>query len=55
MQAQDLFIYPAEGQSEEQQSRDRFECHSWAVASQALIHPVRRKPRPGLFELPVAV
>ena len=30
-QAQDLFIYPAQGQSEEQQSRDRFECHSWAV------------------------
>ena len=30
-QAQDLFIYPAQGQTEEQQSRDRFECHSWAV------------------------
>ncbi len=28
---QDLFIYPSEGQSQEQQDRDRFECHSWAV------------------------
>lgn len=27
----DLFIYPKNGQSEEQQSRDRYECHSWAV------------------------
>ena len=29
--AQDMFIYPADGQSQEQQDRDRFECHSWAV------------------------
>lgn len=26
-----LFIYPKEGQSEEQQARDRYECHRWAV------------------------
>jgi hypothetical protein len=26
----DLFIYPKNGQSEEQQSKDRYECHSWA-------------------------
>ncbi|HEY1283457.1 MAG TPA: DUF6515 family protein [Steroidobacteraceae bacterium] len=26
----DLFIYPKNGQSEEQQGRDRYECHSWA-------------------------
>jgi len=25
-----LFIYPAAGQSEEQQARDRYECHRWA-------------------------
>jgi len=31
VRAQELFIYPAQGQNEEQQSRDRFECHSWAV------------------------
>jgi hypothetical protein len=26
-----LFIYPKEGQSEEQQAKDRYECHRWAV------------------------
>ena len=29
--AQDIYIYPAKGQSHEQQDRDRYECHSWAV------------------------
>lgn len=29
--AQDLFIYPSQGQSQEQQNRDQYECHSWAV------------------------
>ena len=28
---QDLFIYPQRGQSPEQQNRDRYECHGWAV------------------------
>lgn len=28
----DLFIYPRNGQSEEQQSKDRYECHTWAVS-----------------------
>jgi len=27
----DLFIYPARGQSEQQQADDRYECHSWAA------------------------
>jgi hypothetical protein len=31
VQGQELFIYPSKGQSTEQQSRDRYECHSWAV------------------------
>ena len=26
-----VYTYPVAGQSQEQQSRDRFECHSWAV------------------------
>ena len=26
----DVFIYPKNGQSEDQQSTDRYECHSWA-------------------------
>lgn len=30
VQQSDLFIYPKNGQSEEQQGRDRYECHSWA-------------------------
>jgi hypothetical protein len=29
--AQDLFVYPAKGQSEEQIGRDKEECHAWAV------------------------
>jgi hypothetical protein len=29
--ATDLMIYPAKGQSSEQQSRDQYECHRWAV------------------------
>jgi hypothetical protein len=27
---QDFFIYPKNGQSQEQQSQDRYECHAWA-------------------------
>jgi Family of unknown function (DUF6515) len=26
----DVFIYPKNGQSDEQQSRDKYECHKWA-------------------------
>src|SRR5579864_6553324 len=29
--AQDLLIYPAKGQSQAQQDKDRYECHTWAV------------------------
>ena len=29
--AQNLIVYPAKGQSQDQQNRDRYECHSWAV------------------------
>lgn len=28
----DLMVYPKNGQSPEQQSKDRFECHQWAAA-----------------------
>jgi hypothetical protein len=28
----ELFIYPKQGQSEEKQARDRYECHSWATS-----------------------
>ncbi len=29
--ARDPIIYPAKGQNQQQQERDRFECYSWAV------------------------
>ena len=29
--AQDMFIYPSKGQSQAQQDKDRYECHTWAV------------------------
>lgn len=29
--AKDLYIYPTRGQSEQQQSDDRYECHRWGV------------------------
>jgi hypothetical protein len=30
-QNSDLYVYPAKGQSQEKQDKDRYECHSWAV------------------------
>lgn len=36
----DLFIYPKNGQSEEQQGKDKYECHSWA-ASQSGFDPTQ--------------
>jgi hypothetical protein len=30
--AQSLYVYPAKGQSPEQQNRDQYECHNWAVS-----------------------
>jgi hypothetical protein len=49
---QDLFIYPKNGQSEEQQSKDRYECHSWA-ASQSGFDPTQ--PLGGVEESQAAV
>jgi uncharacterized protein YcfJ len=28
--ANDIFIYPTKGQNQEQQDKDRYECHTWA-------------------------
>jgi Glycine-zipper domain len=36
----DLYIYPNKGQSPEQQSRDRYDCHTWAV-QQTGVDPTR--------------
>jgi hypothetical protein len=30
-QSNDMFIYPSKGQSQAQQDKDRYECHTWAV------------------------
>ena len=40
-----VFAYPSVGQSEEQQSRDRFECHQWSV-SQTGFDPTTAPPLP---------
>jgi hypothetical protein len=40
-----VFAYPSQGQSEEQQSRDRFECHQWSV-SQTGFDPTTAPPLP---------
>jgi hypothetical protein len=36
---EDLFVYPAKGQSEQQQADDRYDCHRWA-ADQTHYDPV---------------
>lgn len=38
------FVYPKAGQSEQQQSQDRYECHQWAV-SQTGFDPSTAPPR----------
>jgi hypothetical protein len=52
------YIYPGQGQSPEQQDRDRYECHSWAVQQSGFDPtapsyastppPAREAPRGGL-------
>lgn len=44
-QAQGSVIYPAKGQSAEQQQRDRFECYEWAKA-QTGFDPTQATPLP---------
>jgi Glycine-zipper domain len=39
----DLYIYPAKGQSQALQDKDRYECHSWAV-KQPDSTPAHRRP-----------
>ena len=34
-----IFVYPRQGQSEELQAKDRYECHNWAVSQ------IWREPR----------
>lgn len=42
---EDLYVYPNSGQNQEQQDRDRFECHNWAV-SQTGFDPSRASSYP---------
>ena len=39
-EGEDLFVYPQNGQSPDQQATDRYECHSWA-ASQTSFDPTQ--------------
>lgn len=45
VQAADIYAYPNAGQSQEQQSQDRFECHQWA-ARETGYDPTRPTTRP---------
>jgi hypothetical protein len=40
-----VYVYPSQGQSKEQQSRDQFECHQWAV-QQTGVDPTRAQASP---------
>jgi hypothetical protein len=44
-QSSDFIVYPAKGQSAEQQKRDRADCHVWAV-DQTGFDPTRVTPPP---------
>jgi hypothetical protein len=47
----ELYVYPKEGQSEEQQSQDRGECHAWAV-KQTGHDPSAPQPSAGAQQAP---
>jgi hypothetical protein len=42
--AQNLYVYPSKGQSPEQQQKDRYECHVWAM-QQTGFDPTRPSPQ----------
>ncbi len=46
--AQQLYVYPAQGQTAEQQSFDQFECHTWAVQQTGFdpMNPQQSQPPP---------
>lgn len=47
--AQNAVIYPAKGQSAEQQQRDRYECYEWAKA-QTGFDPTQAAPMPTSYQ-----
>ena len=42
VQAQEIMVYPAKGQSSDQMEKDKFECYSWAKG-QTGFDPMRKK------------
>src|SRR5215475_3984614 len=49
-QSQQMYIYPTKGQSQEQQDKDRYECHAWAV-QQTGFDPSKASPgNPNLYD-----
>ena len=42
--AQQMYVYPAKGQSPQQQQKDEYECHAWAV-QQTGYDPTRPPPQ----------
>jgi hypothetical protein len=44
VQAQDMFVYPAKGQTAEQTEKDKFECYQWAK-QQTGFDPVQGAPQ----------
>ena len=51
--AADLYIYPNNGQDEELQGRDRYECHAWAAGQTGFDPSTYRAPQP-VMHPPVA-
>ncbi len=59
--AQDLFFYPAQGQTQDQLNSDKFECHTWAVqqtgfdplSSQATAPPPSAQPTQAVTARPL--
>jgi len=51
-QAQNVYVYPSQGQSQEQLARDRYECQNWA-AGETGFDPAR-SPAPGAAASPPA-
>lgn len=47
--AQELVVYPAQGQSEEQMEKDKFECYGWAKQQSGfdpMLQPTASEPAP---------
>jgi hypothetical protein len=49
----DVIAYPARGQTPDQQSRDRYECHGWAVSQVVSTRPTRPRPHRPLSRTPI--